>query len=159
MSYDIHLAYPDERECLVGNHADGGTFVIGGTDEAWLNVTYNYSRYFYRNIDDALGIRWLYGKTGQEAVPQLRVAIERLEGEISAWSKPFTVLEEDIPRDRVKIADPAGGPDDQGIWLDHEEIVDPDRSYWAPTPHNAVQPLHTLLSWAEQHPEATFGGD
>jgi hypothetical protein len=67
MSYDIHLAYPDERECLVGNHADGGTFVIGGTDEAWLNVTYNYSRYFYRNIDDALGIRWLYGKTGQQA--------------------------------------------------------------------------------------------
>jgi hypothetical protein len=159
MSYDIHLEYPDERECLVGNHEGGGTRVLGGTDEAWLNVTYNYSRFFYRNLDDELGIRWLYGKTGQEAGPQLRGAIGRLEGEISAWSKPFTVLENDFLRDRVKIADPAGGRDDQGIWLAHEEIVDPDRNYWAPTPHNAVKPLRTLLSWAEQHPEAIFGGD
>ena len=70
MSYDIQLVGAD----YVPDHEEGGTIVVGGTPEAKLNITYNYSQFYYDSLDLEKGIRWLYGKTGKETTSRLRRA-------------------------------------------------------------------------------------
>ena len=75
MSYDVSL-----RKCgqaiKVPLFSEGGTYAIGGSDEAWLNITYNYGRH----IREALGFNLgrLDGMTAQAALPYLRKAVLRL---------------------------------------------------------------------------------
>jgi hypothetical protein len=57
-------------------HAEGGTYAVGGTSEATVNVTYNYSKHFW--------FRDLHGKTGGETAKQLREAVQKLGTERSA---------------------------------------------------------------------------
>jgi hypothetical protein len=79
MSYDISLCDPVTHETLEVDDTHfvaGGTHSIGGTKELWLNITYNYGKYFRR--DDVLGskgIRSIYSKTGAESIPMLEKAI------------------------------------------------------------------------------------
>ena len=68
----------DGNVCVVDKHEEGGTHVIGGTTTAWLNVTYNYSEFYYDALDKKKGIRWLYGKTGKECVARLHSAVRAL---------------------------------------------------------------------------------
>lgn len=75
MSYDIHLLDEDGRSIAVENHEEGGTYVLGGTPTADLNVTYNYSRFYYEHLDSEKGIRWLYGKKASETVERLEKAV------------------------------------------------------------------------------------
>lgn len=90
MSYDIYLREPQTWEvCDLGIDivSHGGMYVVGGTSDAWLNVTYNYSKTLYRVIPD--GIRSLYGKTGKESIPILENAISQLGDETadSYWTE------------------------------------------------------------------------
>ena len=84
MSWWISLDYADIRECLVPNHTEGGTYCLGntngevGTQEASLNVTYNYSPFYYQLINTEEGIRWLSGKTANETIPILENAVSVL---------------------------------------------------------------------------------
>jgi hypothetical protein len=81
MSYDIDLTEPTTGNVIVfpENHPfRGGTYAIGGTPEASLNITYNYSPHYRQTIDAEQGIRWLYGKTGAEALPVLKKAVAQL---------------------------------------------------------------------------------
>ena len=53
MSYDISLKHPVTHEtltCEVAHQIRGGTYALTGTKEMWLNITYNYGR-FYRRED------------------------------------------------------------------------------------------------------------
>lgn len=79
MSYDISLLEPDGSVAIVpdGHDLRGGTYCLGGNDQAWLNVTYNYSKHFRRVLGDK-GIRTLYGLTGRSSVPLLQTAIAGL---------------------------------------------------------------------------------
>ena len=76
MSYDIYLVDPVTKQVL---HADtphriaGGTYAIGGTNQMWLNVTYNYAPHF-RGFGPE-GIRELYGKSGAESIPLIEAVI------------------------------------------------------------------------------------
>ena len=105
MSYDIKLCDPvtgETLECDSPHHMTGGMYCIGGTTEMWLNVTYNYSKFYYR--EDVLGdkgIRTIYGKTGAESIPILQKAIKALGDDVSTnyWDategnakKPLTQL-------------------------------------------------------------------
>ena len=54
---------------------EGGTYAIGNT-ETELNITYNYSWYYYNFLDKEKGIRWLYGKRGKDCIKKLKKAIE-----------------------------------------------------------------------------------
>lgn len=80
MSYDIRLKNATSAETL---HAEsihginGGTQVLGGTAELWLNVTYNYAPIFYLVMGDK-GIRTIYGMTGAASLPVLAHAIALL---------------------------------------------------------------------------------
>lgn len=78
MSYDLGLYYPNHTPARVDRREDGGTYALGGSDEACLNITYNYSKFFKATIDDKLGIRWLYGKTGKETEEVLAEAVASL---------------------------------------------------------------------------------
>ena len=79
MSYDIRLSDPVTGEALsidAPHHMRGGTYCVGGTDRAELNITYNYGPILHRVLPD--GIRGLYGRSGAESIPLLKSAIADL---------------------------------------------------------------------------------
>lgn len=142
MSYDIRLLDPVTREpiMLESKHAmTGGTFAIGGTQEAWLNVTYNYASWYYRDgvfpeeaeAKGSKGIRTIYGLSGAESIPLLKQAIHALES-----------LDENISEeDRMQYKK-------QGV-----------DGYWMPTRENAIKPLYQLLALAQMRPDGVWDGD
>lgn len=80
MSYDINLCDPVTRDVLElddPHDMRGGTYAMGGTREAHLNVTYNYGAIF-RKVLGEKGIRTIYGMTGAESIPVLEAAASRL---------------------------------------------------------------------------------
>ena len=86
MSYDIALICPVTGEILEldePHQMKGGTYSVGGTQQAKLNVTYNYAEHFYRVFLDIqfskLGIRSIYGLTGAESISVLQMAIAKLK--------------------------------------------------------------------------------
>lgn len=116
MSYDIRLTEPSSGNTIQFpfNHLMiGGTFPADYDEktkkfsprphsEAWLNITYNYSGYYYTATDGdsrfahdevsayyadgtvgptvtEYGIRGIYGKTGAESIPMLEDMISRIE--------------------------------------------------------------------------------
>lgn len=135
MSYDISLVDPATQETL---HADaphqmyGGTYAVGGTDELRLNITYNYSRWYYKNYAfGARGIRAIYGLSGAESIPVLKRAICGLESSCEDLS------EED--RQHCISCDATG--------------------YWMPTKTHAIRPLYQLLAMAQMRPDGIWEGD
>ena len=81
MSYDISLVDPVSKETLVvesPHFMQGGTYQLGGTTELWLNITYNYSKYYYEVYPEK-GIREIYGKSGFESVKILEDLISGIE--------------------------------------------------------------------------------
>ena len=85
MSYDISLRDPVTKENILFDAAHqmyGGTHAIGGTKEAWLNITYNYAPHYYEVLGEK-GIRTIYGMTGAESIPILQAAADRLGDDIS----------------------------------------------------------------------------
>ena len=84
MSYDIGLIDPVTRETIeldAPHHMRGGTYAVGGTTQAHLNVTYNYVGIFRRVLGDK-GIRTIYGMTGAESIPLLDGAVARLGDDV-----------------------------------------------------------------------------
>lgn len=141
MSYDIYLKDPVTKEMIEfdePHQMKGGMYAIGGTREAWLNITYNYDNYYFDATegDDRffgqlwydkpknLGIRGIYGKTGAESIRMLHDMICRIE--------PM--------------------PD--------EKCDDPDcKGYWKPTAKNAIKPLYQLIAMAQMRPDGIWDGD
>lgn len=85
MSYDIDLTDPITGEILEldsPHQLRGGTYQIGGTTEATLNITYNYSEIFCKVFGED-GIRCLYGKSACGTIPALQKAIDSLGNDVS----------------------------------------------------------------------------
>ena len=85
MSYDIELQDPVTKETLIldePHQMKGGTYAVGGTPEASLNITYNYSNHFSKVFGDEEGIRKLYGMTAVESIPILEKAISELGNDV-----------------------------------------------------------------------------
>lgn len=84
MSYDIELIDPVTKEPVKldePHHMRGGTYAVGGTTRAHLNVTYNYGAIF-RRVLGVDGIRAIYGKTGAESLPILKEAAAQLADDV-----------------------------------------------------------------------------
>ena len=77
MSYWITLCNEGEN-VIIDHHQEGGTFAVGGTSEACLNVTYNYGGHIRDHLDKENGLRWLHGKTGAETAAKLEHAVNEL---------------------------------------------------------------------------------
>jgi hypothetical protein len=104
MSYDIELVDPVTKESIeldAPHHMRGGTYAMGGTARAHLNVTYNYCGHFQRCLGSE-GIRSIYGKTGAESVPMLEDAAAMLSDETDPdYWKP---AEGNVKRALVQLA-------------------------------------------------------
>lgn len=135
MSYDISLCDPvtkDTLETETPHMIRGGTYAVNGTTKMWLNVTYNYSRWYYKDYAfGEKGIRSIYGLTGAESIPVLKKVISGLQ------SSDEDMTEEEI-RDFVEHG--AAG-------------------YWLPTRENAIKPLYQLLAFAQMRPDGVWKGD
>jgi len=140
MSYDISLIDPVTKETLkldAPHQIKGATYALGGTREAWLNVTGNYSDWYcmdgvFPNVDDGIrGICSIYGKTGAESIPILKAAITALEG-----------CSKDISEERRRECEECGAT-----------------GYWMPTRENAIKPLYSLLAFAQMRPDGIWDGD
>ncbi len=85
MSHDISLCDPVSGKVL---ELDGphqmtvGTCCLGGTNEARLNVTYNYSRHYFPILGEK-GICVICGMSGADNIPILENAISRLGDDVS----------------------------------------------------------------------------
>ena len=90
MSYDIELQYPVTGRTLeldTPHQMHGGTYALGGTKEAELNITYNYAPFYYKLLGEK-GIREIYGKTGAETIPILQNAINSLGDDVDNYWTP-----------------------------------------------------------------------
>lgn len=79
MSYDVSL---HDRKALdvcrfeMPHQFAGGTYQVGGTTEAWLNITYNYSGILFKVIEG--GLRSLDNMAARKSIPILENAILQL---------------------------------------------------------------------------------
>lgn len=86
MSYWVYLRDTDGNTLEIPPHSEGGTHVLGGTTDAELNITYNYSGQFAKvNLDfhenDPIGRHGktaVHGKRAGDLIPQLRDAVKTL---------------------------------------------------------------------------------
>ncbi|MDD3474441.1 MAG: hypothetical protein PHP08_00875 [Candidatus Dojkabacteria bacterium] len=78
MSFDVILLNEKGEPVIVENHSEGGTYVMGGTRDAELNVTYNYSHFYYQHLNGKEGLRWLNGKKAKDVIDALEKAIREL---------------------------------------------------------------------------------
>ena len=84
MSYNCRLVDPVTKEplCTSSNHEiAGGNYCIGGTDEMWLNVTYNYCGHF-RKVMPPKGLRGLDGMMAADSIPVLEKGIAQLGNDV-----------------------------------------------------------------------------
>ena len=85
MSYDIDLKDPETKETVILNnkhHITGGTYCVGGTREATLNITYNYGDLYYKHISKENGIRHIYGMKAIDSIPILSKVASQLKDNI-----------------------------------------------------------------------------
>ena len=192
MSYDINLKDPVTKETIELDEPHfmrGGTFAVGGTKELWLNITYNYSHYYYEAtdkdprfahdevscyyadgtkgpIETEYGIRGIYGKTGAESIPMLEDMIRKItekyqkDGE---WI--FTTREKQRTYDGngVEADDPfsliLSGKTYKTEIYEVSVCEGPNDDYWEATAANAIKPLHQLIAMAKMRPDGVWDGD
>lgn len=135
MSYGISLVDPVTHETLTvdaPHQMRGGIYAIGGTDELWMSITYNYAWWYYKDYAfGENGIRSIYGLSGAESIPVLKKVISGLENS-----------REELPNDEIKECL------EQGV-----------SGYWLPTRENAIKPLYQLLAMAQMRPDGIWNGD
>ena len=135
MSYDISLVDPVTKETLImdsPHQMRGGTYAIGGTDEMWLSVTYNYGRWYRKDYAFGKnGIRSINGLSGAESISVLKNAIAGLEES-----------KEELPEEEINQCL------EQGV-----------SGYWMPTRENAIRPLYQLLAMAQMRPDGVWESD
>lgn len=134
MSYDIELVDQVTGETLElddPHHMRGGTYAVGGTTRARLNITFNYAEQFRRVFVElpwprakapawlrdrggpVNGIRTIYGLTGAESLPVLDRAIDMLADNVD--DDYWTATDGNVKRALVQLrALAAMRPD--GLW-------------------------------------------
>jgi hypothetical protein len=85
MSYDVDLVDNEGNIVEVVPHQEGGIVCLGGSDKAALSVTYNYTKFYYENLDEKDGLRWLDGKLAKDTLVRLEQTIEKLVGDKSDY--------------------------------------------------------------------------
>ena len=84
MGYSIKLVGEDGEVVRVSKQYEGSDPALGGTNDADANITYNYTKHFHENLDNSMGIRWLYGKHAYDCVERLEAAVDKLGTERDA---------------------------------------------------------------------------
>ena len=79
MGFDVKLKTPHKLR--------GGTYAVGGDNDARINITNNYSKFFQLVLGKE-GIRSLYGKTAAEIIILVEPAIKVLgtDRDLNYWA-------------------------------------------------------------------------
>ena len=178
MSYDIHLKDPVTGETatvpghlMIGGtykadyHPETGTFTPALNTEADLNITYNYSSYYYETYEEN-GIRTIYGMSGIDSIPVLEKMILCIEekykknGEWIVSNRKKTAYY-DKNDNEIDLCDVVF---EKAVYDRKEEIEfeisEGDTSdYWVPTAANALKPLYQLIALAKMRPDCIWEGD
>jgi hypothetical protein len=78
MSFWVSLNDKNGNSEEVEKFKDGGTYNLHGSDEASLNITYNYSTFYYEHLNADNGLRWLDKKTAKNTIEALEYAVDVL---------------------------------------------------------------------------------
>lgn len=80
MSWWVHLLDPETKETVEVPHheGDGGTYVVGGTHSAELNVTYNYGELYRMVWGPNNTLTCIDGMSGARASIPLQNAVDKL---------------------------------------------------------------------------------
>jgi hypothetical protein len=82
VGYDIEIVSKKARRTLWKrdkHHFRGGTYQVGGSNQAHISISYNYAKFFVSVLGEN-GIRTLYGMSSKESIPLLTQCIDRLVG-------------------------------------------------------------------------------
>ena len=199
MSYDIDLKdrvtgevieLPIKHVMIGGTYAADydektGIFTPKPISEAHLNITWNYSKYYYeategddrffgKTKDDYpdekernLGICGIYGKTGAESIPMLKDMIVRItekyskDGEWIETEREISGWIRESTGEFVELSELIGQSKDGYIEGTRYEIVSEaaNSDYWKPTAGNAIKPLFQLITMAQLRPDGVWDGD
>lgn len=177
MSFDIDLVDQINGAPLFlpYSHSEGGTYVMGGTNEASLNITYNYSKFYYETLDNEDGLRWLHGKLAGETVDKLFHAVKVLS--VDRFTGEHLVINADLTWGQLSGNKPSiqqqefinrylpNFPDQDDVELLSKSVKELGKSlkvlyntggYWKATPGNAGHALNILLNWAIQCPNGKW---
>jgi len=97
MSYSIRYIDDVANTFPIDPLFEGGILTVGGQTDTQLNVTYNYSWYYYMFLDEKEGIRWLYKKKGKDCIERLTKAIKPF-----IKHEPYTDYWADTPGNCIK---------------------------------------------------------
>lgn len=194
VSYDIYLKERVSGETIqlpIKHVMTGGTyradydektgqFTPAAITDAWLNITYNYSHYYYEAADGDerfygddsdggnanLGIRGIYGKTGAETIPMLKDLAERIEtkykhdGEWITNSRTEKIFKDKDGKE-IDLIDLFEKHVTEYSTETVEKLINegPNDDYWIATAANAIKPLYQLLAFAELRPDGVWSGD
>lgn len=89
MSFDVYLRgrHGETIQFDESHDIKGGTYAVGGTNEAWLNITYNYAPILRRVM--GMPLRNLEGMRAGDTLTLLRFAISQLGDDLdSDYWKP-----------------------------------------------------------------------
>lgn len=176
MSYDVDLVDSNNATIFLPySHSEGGTYVQGGTNEASLNITYNYSKFYYETIDKEDGLRWLHDKLAGETVDRLFAAVKILG--VNRYTDEYLVIKADLTWGQLSGNKPTthqqefinqylpNFPSQDDVELLSDSIKELGKSlkvlydtggYWKATPGNAGHALNILLNWALQCPNSKW---
>lgn len=190
MSYDINYYSKEtwnkpyeERELIkvFPFQAEGGTVRAELVDgrlvpaiitECDMNITYNYSEFYYKHLDAKKGIRWIYGKTGKQVQKKLAKAIQELG--IERNTSPFWQINTDYTIGAIfkKVELPISEEKHKEYrqikdWDNHPDkehlvrigYLQDGGAYWKATPGNAGYALMRIITWVIQNPDGVFNGD
>jgi len=84
MSYDVSIvdSKGDTIHFPEPHQVAGGTYAVGGTSEAYFNITYNYAPAFYRVLGDN-GLRSLDGQLVATTLGRIEAAMKELKDDVS----------------------------------------------------------------------------
>lgn len=178
MSYDFTLKNKKTGETLtmpIKYNLYGGTYEIGGTNKCWLNITYNYSKYYYeasendnrfRLQDGSNGaLNALEGISGLDSIPLLNDLINRIRTKYMVdgeWLKHDEIKK--VPFDK-KSGEEIINWQNNNIdklkdvnWVNVSTFIDEGETdnYWKATAKNAVTALEGLLFLAKQRPDGVW---
>ena len=83
MSYDIEAIDTNGNVIMFEekHNYTGGTYAVGGTEKAWLNITYNYAEVIDRFVQE--GINGLDGNSVRICVGDLTSAVVALNDDVA----------------------------------------------------------------------------
>ncbi len=83
MGWDISLINPDGGHPVVALHHAGSIITVGGSTSAWMNLTYNYSPFYYKLFPEDMDLKWIRAKKAGDTIEVMRAVLAKLGEETS----------------------------------------------------------------------------